>query len=80
MNAQILLRSADRELLKRCRDAVATAMGDTAETLADPDRRAALEELLADIVEELGAKVVDAPEPEKPRTVRLMDGRVIEVK
>lgn len=79
---RILLRGADRRLLVRCRDAVAAALDDTPETIADADRRDVLEELVADIAEELGAKAIDVPpaEPEKPRTVRVLGGREIAVR
>lgn len=81
--ARILLRGADRRLLARCRDAIAAAMDDTPETVADPDRKGVLSELLADIAEELGAKVVSVPkepEQEPSRTVRTLGGREIPIR
>lgn len=81
MQMQILLRRADRDLLKRVHEVALAALDDTPETLADPARKIGLEELLADLAEELGAKVVEDPvEPPKARTVKLMDGREIPVR
>jgi hypothetical protein len=70
----VLLRGADRRLLKEVMKALKMALADTPETLAAPERRDVLEEVLADVAEELGAKVQPVePEPQH-RTIKTVGG------